>query len=159
MALRQGARSPARPLTTRSDARGTFALALGGPGTYDVRVEAAGLAPYEARKLAVPGAALAVTLGKGAVIEGVVKDARGRPVTGARVEARDPRAWPATTGADAETGRIVATSGAQGAFRLEGVGNTAQVVTASARGVGAARRSGVRPGQRLEMFLAAGAAI
>src|SRR6185369_2296725 len=87
LARLQGSDRQARTMTARSDANGRFTLDLPRPGTYFVRVEAPGLAAQTVERLAVPAAAMALTLRKGGAIEGVVRDGRGKPVAGARVDA------------------------------------------------------------------------
>ena len=55
--------------------------------------------------------------------------------------------------------RNEATTDAAGRFRLEGIGRLPQTLTARARGFGPAERSGVRSGERVEIFLFAGATL
>jgi protocatechuate 3,4-dioxygenase beta subunit len=146
-----------RTATTRTDASGRFALTLPRRGDYYVRVETAGLAPHTIDRLSLPAAPLTVTLRKGAVLEGVVRDARGRPVAGARVEARTGGRLGAML-AEPEAGRVRVTTDAGGAFKLEGLAVAACTVTASAPGLGGARRSAT-PGTKLELYLTPGASV
>ena len=61
-------------LTTRTDSAGAFRLVLKSADPHDVRVEAKGLAPLRLEKVR-PGAPLDVTLPKGGLIEGTVREA------------------------------------------------------------------------------------
>ena len=159
IARRIDVRLLARPATARSDARGAFSVALDAAGDYALRVESSGLAPSTVDRVRAPATGLVVTLERGATLEGVVKDGRGRPVAGARVEAQEWKEWRASPLMEAGAGRVRTTTDARGSFRLAGLAAAAQSVQASARGVGGARRDGVRPGQRIELFLAPSGAV
>jgi protocatechuate 3,4-dioxygenase beta subunit len=148
----------ARTLSVRTDASGRFVLDVPRPGPYYLRVEAPGLAPHTVERQSVPAAALAVTLRKGGAIEGVVRDGRGKPVAGARVDAR-VGLRPGTLLAEPDAGRVRATTDAKGAFRLEGLATTGHSVIATAPGAGGARRDGVTPGARIELYLVSGASV
>src|SRR5262245_16429119 len=113
-------RTGGRTLATRSDATGAFTLPLDPPGDDALRVEAAGLAPYTADHVTVPKGGLTVTLRAGGSIEGVVKDARGRPVAGARVTSRDYGGSWGPGAFDPTAGRVRTTTDPRGAFRLRG---------------------------------------
>jgi large repetitive protein len=147
------------PLSARTDATGAFRVTLPRPGLVNVRVEAKGLAA-KALDRVPPTAPLTVTLLKGLVLEGVVKDGgTGQPVPGAKVEARlggigmFPPAW------EPDAGVIAGTADAKGAFRLEGLGTQAYTVSAAARGYGRAQRSSILAGRRVELFLFPGASL
>ena len=146
------------PIVVRSDAEGRFRVTARRRGSHTVRVEAAGFAARTIEK-SRPGAPLRVALAKGGTIEGVVKDAAsGEPVPGARVEAREDTRFSSVTW-DASIGVVHAVTDARGAFRLDGLARGLHTVAASARGAGRASRSGVTPGQRVELLLVAGPSI
>jgi protocatechuate 3,4-dioxygenase beta subunit len=147
-----------RTAITRTDANGRFSLELARGGDYFVRVESPPLAPYTIERTSVPADPLAVTLRKGASLEGIVRDSRGKPVAGARVDARSGVRL-GTLLAEPEAGRVRGTTDAKGGFRLEGLAVAGHTVTASAPGVGGARRNGVAPGARLELFLTPGTTV
>src|SRR5262245_7733586 len=88
------AKPGADPVTVsgETDAAGRFRLQLEGPAPYRVRVEAAGLA-HEILTDVKPGP-LAVTLVRGVVLEGTVKDgSTGEPVAGVEVRAQETLVW------------------------------------------------------------------
>jgi large repetitive protein len=146
------------PIVVRSDDEGRFRVAARRRGPHTVRVEASGLAPRTFER-ANPGAPLRVPLAKGGSIDGLVKDAAsGEPVAGARVEAREDGRLNAVTW-DASVGVVAAVSDAKGVFRLDGLARGPHTVSASHRGAGRASRSGVTPGQRVELLVVAGPSI
>ena len=147
------------PRTARTSPEGRFRIEVEVRGPHTIRVEARGLAARTLEKV-VPGSApLAIALEKGGFIEGVVKDgATGQTVPAARVEAREASGaisapW------EAGAGLVDATSDAKGRFRLEGLARGRHTVTGSARGFGRATHGNVALGQRIELFLTAGASI
>jgi protocatechuate 3,4-dioxygenase beta subunit len=145
------------PSHTRTDATGAFRIQLKAPGLVNLSVEAKGLAARHLQRIQ-PTAALAITLARGAVLEGMVKDGTsGQPVPGARVEARPggtfPNPW------DPGAGLIAATADAKGAFRLEGLSPKAYGVTATARGYGRAQNPSAVAGRRVELFLFPGSSV
>jgi hypothetical protein len=146
------------PLTARTDAAGRFRLALRERRPHTVRVEAPGLAAVRLEKVQ-PGTPVAVTLAKGAWIEGTVRDGgSGAPMGRVVVEAREDRpgvyaAW------DADAGVVRAESDARGRFRLDGLAAGLHSVTARARGFASARRGAVRTGSRADLYLFPGSAL
>lgn len=144
-------------LATRTDASGAFRLELKKPGLVNVRIEAKGLAPQILDRTR-PGAPLAVTLAKGGVLTGVVRDGTtGTPLEGVRVEATNAKGLVPTWEPVAGAARDV--TDAEGRFRLEGLGNGLHLVTARARGFTRASQDSVRPGGKVELFLFPGSSI
>ncbi len=148
------------PLFARTDEGGRFRLALRDRSVVSVRVEAADLAPVTLTRVAA-GAPLRITLARGGLIEGVVKDGQtGAPLAGARVEAAEEGgAAGLVVPWDPDSGRMRARTDAQGRFRLAGVGSRLQSVSAVARGYGRATRRSVRAGARADLLLFPGASI
>ena len=147
------------PRTARTSPEGRFRIEVTARGPHTVRVEARGLAARTVEKAMPGGAPLAIALAKGGFIEGVVKDgATGQTVPAARVEAREVAG---AIGApwEAGAGLVDATSDDKGRFRLEGLASGRHTVTGSARGFGRATHGNVALGQRVELFLTAGASI
>jgi hypothetical protein len=145
-------------LTARTDATGAFRVPLKNAGLNLVRVEAPGLAAQTLEKVQ-PGATLTVTLLKGGLIEGVVKDgASGQPVRRARVTASADGPGMAATW-EAGAGVVETVTDAKGAFRLEGLASGAHTVAAGGRGYGRAQQRSVPLGRRVELFLFPGATI
>src|SRR5512142_2120361 len=74
-----------RPATAFTDEEGRFRVPVESPGEYLVDVDAKAFAPTS-RVRAREGVPLAVTLGKGRALEGIVRDrATGTPIRDARV--------------------------------------------------------------------------
>ena len=145
------------PLTTRSDLSGRFRLSLTSAGLHTVRVEARGLAARTIEK-ARPGAPLNVSLQKGGVVEGTVRDAAtGQPVARARVEARDESAlslpW------ESEAGFVRTETDDKGRYRLEGIGPGLQTLTATTKSQGRARKAGLTAGRTVDFYVLAGGGI
>ena len=146
------------PLYARTDAAGRFQIRLTSGGLHHVRVEAAGLAAKKVEKVRA-GAPLAVTLAKGATIEGTVRDSHNAPVPKARVVARDDSGLGGPGLFEPDAGVLVTTTDAKGQFRIEGVGPGLHSLTARARRAGYGRRANVRPGSRVDLLLLPGATI
>lgn len=146
------------PLSTRTDARGTFRFTLKDAGPYTLRAEAAGLAGTT-RERVRPGSPLTVTLAPGLSVQGTVRDGgTALPVPGALVEARDNKAvslpW------QPEAGSRSAKTDDQGRYRIDGLGNGLHSVSASVRGSALARRTDVRPGgAAVDLYLFAGGSV
>jgi protocatechuate 3,4-dioxygenase beta subunit len=147
-----------KPVTTRTDAAGAFRLEMKGAGPYTVRVEAAGLAAAMFEKV-TPGPRLAVALAKGGAIDGTVRDGNsGAPVPRVVVEAREERRGVYLPN-DVDAGVVRARTDEQGRFRLEGLAIGLHHLNARARGFDSARRSSVRTGSRVDLYLFPGSAI
>ncbi len=145
------------PIRGRSDAEGRFRISLGRPLHVEVHVDAAGYAPRTIPS-AAPGQGLVVTLAKGRVLEGVVRDgASGAPIPGARVYAHSGGGW--SHASLPPDGLREATTDAKGRFRLEGLPNAPVTIAASARHYARTHRSGVTPGAPVELLLLPGASI
>jgi hypothetical protein len=146
------------PLHTRSDAAGRFRIELKSRVPHEVRVEAAGWAPQRLAN-ALPGTALAVVLGKGASIEGTVRDSQtGAAVPGAQVTAREDAGMGGLGLTDPDAGLVRATADGKGQFRIAGLASRPHTITGRA-GAGYGRRAGVRPGARVEVILVAGSTV
>ena len=143
--------APEPPVSTRSGADGRFRLTPRKNTPQTVRVEASGLAA-QVRKSVSPGASLTFDLARGGTIEGVVRDGDdGRPVPGARVEARGSNAIGLPD--DPDAGRIVTQTDAEGRFKLDGIGAGMHTVAVRSRQAGHASRSNVRAGARVELLV------
>jgi protocatechuate 3,4-dioxygenase beta subunit len=139
------------PVSTRTDADGRFRLTLRVRQPHRVRAEAPGLAGRTLKDV-VPGATVAIDLGAGGAIDGVVRDGEtGQPASGVRVETADEDTVAVPD--EPSVGRIRATTDANGRFRLAGLGPGRHSVTARARGRGHAVRNAVPLGARIEMTL------
>ena len=147
------------PIVVRTDAEGRFrATARSRRGPHTVRVEAAGFAARTHRE-GPPRRAAARRPRQGRDDRGRrSKDAAsGEPVAGARVEAREDARLERDLGRLDRRGHDGdATKGSLPPRRLAPGPHT---VAASARGAGRASRSGVTPGQRVELLLVAGPSI
>jgi protocatechuate 3,4-dioxygenase beta subunit len=144
-------------LSARTDASGRFRLPVKRAAPYTVRVEAKGLAGRTVDK-ARPGTPLDITLTRGAVLEGTVRDGvTGQPVPQARVEARQEMTlslpWEPTAGV------AQAVTDAKGHFRLEGLGNGPQAVSARVTGGDSGRKNGALPGRPADIYLFPGATL
>ena len=101
---------------TAADAEGRFRLAPLAPGEYDLRAAAPGRSPALQRGVTLrPGATFParVSLAGTGAIEGVVEDALGRPLAGARVRI--------VARGDGRPGALEARSDFEGRYRIEGV--------------------------------------
>jgi protocatechuate 3,4-dioxygenase beta subunit len=150
-------------VTARTDAAGRFHVTLKSNEPHDVRVESKGLAARKLEKVR-PGTPLTVTLTKGAVIAGTVRDATGAPVARARVEALEefggvPFMFAGGGGWEPDTGRVEAVTDERGRFRLEGVAPGLHTVRAAARGFGRARRPSIAAGRSVDLTLLPGGSI
>lgn len=73
---------------TETDAEGRFRFEAVDPGTLQLAVRAAGFAPHQQRGVAVPPTDTElepIVVARGAILSGLVVDADGRPVGGARI--------------------------------------------------------------------------
>ena len=125
------------------------------PGPWTLVVQAEGFAPRRVRR--VEAGPLEVRLEMGGVLTGVVRDAEGSPVAGARV-ALDAD-LPLETDWVAEASRVEAVTDGEGRFRLGGIGPTPVRVVARAPGFGRAEREGLEAGGHVELFLFPGATL
>jgi hypothetical protein len=138
-------------VSTRTDANGRFRLVLRTHEAQTVRVEAAGLAAAT-RKDVVPGTPLAFDLTAGGAIEGTVRDGdSGQPAADLRVVAWQTGA--VTVPDEPDSGRVVTRTDAGGRFKLTGLATGLYHVSANGRGRGAAGRTGVRPGGRVDLVV------
>ena len=151
-----GGLAPEKVRSTLTGREGKAMLESLPPGPWNVTVHARGFVTQPLRRVA--SGPLAVRLERGGAITGIVSEADGkRPIAGARVGVGGGLALPGDWQEDAT--RNEATTDAQGRFRLEGIGRLPQTLTARARGFGPAERSGVRSGERVELFLFPGATL
>ncbi len=145
------------PITARTDAEGRFNIRLRQPSPVELHVDAAGFAPKTFPSVA-PGRGLVVTLAKGRVLEGVVRDgASGAPLAAARVFAHSGRGW--WQGSLPPDGFRETTTDAKGRFRLEGLSNAPVTLAASAPHYARTHRNGVTPGTSVELLLLRGTSI
>jgi protocatechuate 3,4-dioxygenase beta subunit len=150
-----------QPLSTRTLADGRFRLPLPrkAVGPWDVRVEAKGLAALQLEKVQ-PGSPLTVTLQKGRVLTGTVRDGSdNRPLAAAIVEARSTDPWRGSLPWEPSAGVVAARTDRDGRFRLEGLANGLFEVSARAPRYGRAHRRNVRPGASVDLLLLPGASI
>ncbi|HLA77221.1 MAG TPA: carboxypeptidase-like regulatory domain-containing protein [Vicinamibacteria bacterium] len=159
MAVSEAARWTDPPVTAETNAQGRFSLKTGSRAKHSLRVEARGWAAQVLDGLR-PGSPIAVTLSKGGIIEGVVRDSgTGAPVPGARVEARGPDAGTFRVPWSPDAGRLVTKTDARGAYRLEGVGPGTHDLTARSAEAGRGQKRGVRAGSRADLLLVSGASL
>ena len=144
--------APGRELAamTKTDAEGRFRADLKTAGPVYVRVTAMGLAGRSFDKVQ-PGSPLAATLDRGQVIQGLVRDSAGEPLTQVRVVA-SPSLGVAVSGWDTGLQSIETKTDARGAFRIEGVGAGLYSLRATAHGFGSAYKSDVRPGATVNLM-------
>jgi hypothetical protein len=138
------------PDVVRTDDAGRFHARLKSAALLRVQFEAKGLAVRSFEKVR-PGAFLRVTLERGRVIEGRVRDIAGQAVPQARLVARAeaslaPAVW------DLEANRLETIADARGRYRLEALGPFLYSVTVRAP-VGVARKQQVRPGSAVDFVL------
>ncbi len=115
-------------------ADGTFRLQGIGAGTYTLRVDAEGFLQASRRDVSVGEGAAAnadFALEAGRVLAGVVRDAGGRPVQGARVTLRPA---PGFTPAEGTPRYFNASSDGSGAFRFSSLPEGTWTLTAAADG-------------------------
>jgi hypothetical protein len=138
-------------VSTLTDANGRFRLTLPTREPHTVRAEAKGLAAATRRDV-VAGTPLTFDLRTGGTIEGTVRDGdTGQPVAGLRVTAGQSGSFPVDGHPNA--GRVTATTDANGRFQLQGLAGGRHLVSASGRGRGAASRSGVALGSRIDLLV------
>ncbi len=151
-----GGLAPEKVRSTLTGREGKAKLGSPPPGPWNLTVHARGFVTQPLRRVA--SGPLTVRLERGGVITGIVSEAEGkRPIAGARVGVGGGLALPGDWQEDAT--RNEATTDAKGRFRLEGIGRLPQTLKARARGFGPAERSGVRSGERVEIFLFPGATL
>ena len=150
----------ARDRRTATGGDGRFRFDAPEPGPYDLRIEAPGFAARTIRG-AAPGTPHQITLDRGGTLEGTVLDARGAPVAGARIEAWDMGGafFAGSFASDPRLGRVRGRSDTRGRFRLEGLPPGLLGLTASATGMGFARRASLRAGDRVQLILAPGSSL
>jgi protocatechuate 3,4-dioxygenase beta subunit len=138
--------------TEQTDDDGKFAFAELPPGRYTLAASRPGFVrmAYGARRHDRPGVAVAVAAGqtisgltlqlpRGAVITGIVRDSRGRPVRGASVTALQPgvqnyaRTLAPVRTAQAAGAQVTATTDERGEYRLFGLPAGLYAVQARAR--------------------------
>ena len=148
------------PLTARTDAAGEFKIAVPGPSSYRLRVESPPLAPHTIDKTGTRGL-IAVTMTKGATIEGIVRDGGSkRPIPRARVTAwPDGGPRPPAVPAEPDAGSAVATTDKDGRFRLEGLAGGPHQLSAAAAGYGTAERKTPSGATGVDLFLYPGASL
>ena len=141
--LEDGTAVPASPaLEVRTDAEGAFRVEGVPPGTVSVLVRAGGLAPAREGLELEPGAraTLNIELQRGVTVTGVVLDAAGRTVPGAKI----------AQGSYAEFLSSYVHAGPDGSFRLDGLPVGAVSIGAGSKGLGVARLdTTAAPGQVL----------
>ncbi len=138
---------------TRTDSAGAFRLNVGRTGLFVVTVETPSLAPKTIDRVRA-GMRLNVSLTKGGVIEGFVRDVEGRPVPQAHVTAHHGRRLPVE--ADASTARLEARTDRSGRYRLEGLDADLFTITASAPGFLRADKPNIRIGSTVDLVLLPG---
>ncbi len=143
------------PLSTTTDAAGSFRLPVKTGAAHDVWAHARGLAVAK-REDVRPGPSLLLRLEHGGAIEGVVRNSSGAPVAGARVETEPNDRVPEWA---AGAGTATATSDRNGRFRLTGLDRRPHSIAASARRYGRAGRENVLVGRRVELFLVPGGSV
>jgi protocatechuate 3,4-dioxygenase beta subunit len=146
------------PWIARTDDAGHFRINVQPSRSYLLRVEFAGLAAATVRHVRT-GAPVAVTLARGASLEGIVRDSGGTPVADATVEAREEIRTVTGRSIDPESGVVRATTDPKGRFRLEGLAPGLHTLTAFARGLGRAERRGAATGKPVELSLVPGGAV
>jgi protocatechuate 3,4-dioxygenase beta subunit len=147
------------PVTSRTSATGQFRLTLDQPPPYTVRVEAPGLAPRAFRHVR-RGPPLAITLARGAFIDGVVRESTtGAPVPEATVEAREESRSAIASRSNPDLGVVRTKTDTKGRFRLEGLATGLHTVTAFARAVGRAEKRSVPSGRPIEITLVPGGGV
>jgi protocatechuate 3,4-dioxygenase beta subunit len=124
--------------TAGPDGRFAFEIA---PGEYTVNLWAEGYARSQSDLSVGAGGASEVRfeLGRGLVLQGKLVDAAGRPAAGQRVFAK---------GREGATGREMAMTLADGAFRFDRLQPKAYDLSAGGPAVGYATRGGVSPGDK-----------
>jgi protocatechuate 3,4-dioxygenase beta subunit len=151
--------SPLVTGTTAADGRFRLALPLKVSGSWDMTIEAKGLAAVTLERITV-GTPVSVILEKGGVITGIVRDGTdGRPLSGARVSAAVPNGLRYALPWQPSSGLVEAQSDRNGRFRLEGVAPGLFEVSARAPRYGAALRRNVRAGASVDLVLFPGASI
>ena len=151
-----GGLAPEKVRSTVTGREGKAKLESLPPGPWNVTVHARGFVRRPLRRVA--SGPLAVRLERGGVIAGTVREGDGnRAIAAARVTVESdlptPEGWPA------EATRNEAVTDGEGRFRLEGIGRGPVRLSARARGLGRAERSGVRAGTSVELFLFPGATL
>jgi Carboxypeptidase regulatory-like domain len=151
-----GGIAPEKLRTAFTDRSGKARLDSMPPGPWTVTVHARRFVPERLPRVA--SGPVSVRLAKGGVVAGVVRDGDGnRPVAGARV-AVEGDFEPPGGGWDERTRNETVTD-AEGRFRLEGIPRGAMALVARAPGFARARRTDVRAGATIELFLFAGATL
>jgi protocatechuate 3,4-dioxygenase beta subunit len=151
-----GGLAPEKVRSTVTGREGKARLESLPPGPWNVTVHARGFVTQPTRRVA--SGPIAVRLERGGVITGVVREGEGnRPIAAARVAVESNLSTP--EGWSAEATRNETVTDAEGRFRLEGIGRAPVRLSARARGLGRAERSGVRAGASVELFLFPGSTL
>ncbi len=134
-----GAASMSQPVPASSGADGSFRIENVAPGTIDLYAMTVGRQQAQLKNLEVqPGkdlTGLEIVLAPGAVVEGRVLSATGKPVAGAEVNVMSP------------DNAFSATSDGDGHYRLEGISPGVHLIEATHKGYPPVRRQlAVRPG-------------
>lgn len=144
--------------SARTDSYGRFHLEVESTSLLTLRVEADGLVPRTL--IAVkPESHVHVTLQKGGSIGGIALDASsGAPIVGAHVELREGgNRW--RLAELPELGSQNGQTGADGRYRIDGVGKGLHNLRVSARGYSSFSKDFVAAGDNVDVFLSRGSSI
>lgn len=147
------------PAETHTDRDGAFRLPVTVRVLYDLRIVAAGLAPKTLRRLAPAAKGLEVKLERGGSITGVVQDASGAPIGGARVRQTERAARDLVLPWEPDTQGAVALTDASGRYRLDALAPGLHTVSATARGYRFAESRPTAAGGRADLVLLPGGSI
>ena len=146
------------PVKTHTDNSGHFSLPVEDASAFQVLVVASGFA-FHTEDDVRPGRELRIVLDSGAVLEGIVLDARSRsPVPGATVETSSARVQVIAPRDEPRLFVSETVTDERGRFRLTGLPSSVRSVSASAPGYGRAQVRAM-PGERTQIFLRPGIGI